>query len=115
MIDWVTEHADKIGGFFVALAGVIGAAWMAILKGRVKTAQTGADVAIAQSQGEVFAQMKERLTDLAGQVERLTQNVDQLREQIRERDNKIHALEMHIRDLEHIMRDKGLQPPPFRA
>lgn len=114
MIEWLGANAEKIGAGVIAVGGVLTVVWQWLVKNRVTTAKTAADVAIAASQAEVYSQMRERLTDLATHVERLTANVDLLREQLRERDHKVHSLELYVIDLQHILHTHGIDVPPMR-
>lgn len=100
-----------IGQGIMAAAGVIGGAWLWMQKARTNKADTDAKVEIAQGQEKVYEQLKERLQSLAEQVNRLYDQVDALREQVRERDTKIHLLELHIKDMEHTLRQHGIDPP----
>lgn len=112
MMEWFS--ADKIAAGIVGAAGIIWAVWERLQKARLEKANVNAGVAIADSQKEVYEQMRQRLADMQADVSALRMELNTLREQVRERDNKIHALEMHIKDLEHLMRQKGIEPPPFR-
>lgn len=114
MLEWIGANAEVIGGGVVALAGLAYAAWQKLQSMKVEKAKVGADVAIAESQREVYEQMKERMTDMQADLSKLRDEVDKLRDQIRERDNKIHALEMHIMDLEHTLRKHNIEPPARR-
>lgn len=115
MWEWVTTNAEKIGAGVIALAGLLGVAWGKLQGFRVEKAKTGADVAIAESQREVYDQMKERLTSLGETVSRLQDQVDTLREEIRTRDGKIHSLELYVQDLQHVLHLHGIEVPPMRA
>lgn len=109
------DYADKLGAGIVAAGGIAATIWAWILRQRKEMASTSATVAIAESQQEVYSQMRERLSDLAAQLVRLTDDVDRLREQIRERDNKIHSLELYVSDLKYILHMKGIDIPQMRA
>ena len=111
---WLSENYEKLGAGVIALSGLVVAAWSKLQSLRTEKAKTSADVAIAQSQGEVYSQMKERLADLALQVERLSIQVDQLREQIRDRDTEIHNLQLYVKDLEHALLVAQIPLPPRR-
>lgn len=102
---------ELIGKGLIGLCGIAGAAWLWLQKARAEKANTDAKVEIAQSQGQVYEQLKERLSALDGQVARLTGEVDALRERVRVRDARIHTLELHIKDLEHFIRQQNLEPP----
>lgn len=114
VVQWLTANAATIGAGFVALCSMAGGAWLWLQNAKKEKAKTGADIAIAESQREVYEQMRQRLADMQADVSALRSELNSLREQVRERDNKIHSLEMHIKDLEHTMRAQGLTPPPFR-
>jgi len=106
--------ATGLGTGIVALGAVAYAAWQKILAMRTEKAKTNADVAIADSQREVYQQMNERMTSMDSQISRLQGEVDRLREQLRERDSKIHSLEMYVQDLQHVLHQHGIEVPPMR-
>ena len=115
MWEWMTEHAEKIGAGILAVGAVFTALWGKALSMRTEKAKTGADVAIAESQREVFEQMKERLAAMSDQLDRTNTRVDSLMDQVRDRDNKIHRLEMYVIDLQHTLHQHGIDPPPMRS
>lgn len=108
-MDWNT-----IGVGLVALCSIAVNAWQKIQSMKVEKAKSGADVAIAESQREVYQQMNERMTSMDAHITRLQAEVDTLREQLRERDSKIHSLEMYVSDLQHILHQHGIDVPPMR-
>lgn len=115
MLEWLGEHTEKVGAAIVAVGGVMAVVWQWIIKNRVTTAKSTADVAIAESQSEVYHQMRERMTDMAAQVERLAHQVDELRDIIRDRDHRVHSLELYVSDLQHILHSHGIDVPKMRA
>lgn len=114
MWEWIGENAEKLGAGILGVGGLFAAIWQFLLKARTEKAKAGADVAIAASQGEVFTQMKERLSDLADSVARLTVQVDGLRDQVRDREMEIHRLQMYVKDLEHALQQAGIPLPTMR-
>ena len=114
MWEWLTQNAEKIGAGIIAMGGIAAAAWGKILSMRTEKAKTGADVAIAESQREVYQQMQERMSMMDAQITRLQGEVDTLRTQLREKDNKVHSLEMYIQDLQHVLHAHGIDVPPMR-
>lgn len=115
MIQWVINNANLLGGGVMAICSLAGAAWLWLQNARKEKAKTGADVAIAESQREVYEQMKERLAAQEAHLQRLQGEVDELRVQLRERDTKIHSLELYITDLQHILHTHGIDVPPMRS
>lgn len=115
MWEWVTTNAEKIGAALLGIGGIIGVVWGKLQGFRVEKAKTGADVAIAESQREVYEQMKERLSALDAQITRLQGEVDTMREQLRARDSKIHSLELYVQDLQHVLHQHGIDVPPMRS
>lgn len=109
MLDWST-----IGTGIVAVGAIATAAWQKWQSMKTEKAKTGADVAIAESQREVYQQMNERMTSMDSHITRLQAEVDTLREHLRERDSKIHSLEMYISDLQHILHAHGIDVPPMK-
>lgn len=107
-MDW-----NQLGVGILAAASMIANAWQWYRNNHVEKAKANADVAIAESQQQVYEQMKERLTDLANQVNTLTAKVDDLSAQGRMKDDRIHTLELYIKDLLHLMQSKGIDPPPM--
>lgn len=111
MWQWLLNNAQTLGPGILAICGLAWGAWQTLLKNKVDKANANADVAIADSQKEVYSQMRERLSDLAAQVNTLSSKVDELTAQGREKDNRIHALELYIKDLLHLMQVAGIDPP----
>lgn len=109
MMDW-----SVIGGGIVAAAGLLTAAYQKWQTMKVEKAKVGADVAIAESQKEVYQQMNERMTSMDGHISRLQAEVEAVRTQLRERDSKIHSLEMYVQDLQHVLHQHGIDVPPMR-
>lgn len=111
--DW--ESLGAIGGLISAAGAGIYAGWQKVKNNRansaVKEAESGAATSRAEASGAVFDMVKQQLADVQTRLTQAEHRIDTLREQIAERDNKIHTLEMHIRDLEHTMRQHGLEPP----
>jgi archaellum component FlaC len=114
MWDWIGENAEKIGAGVLAIGGVFAVVWGKLQSMRTEKAKTGADVAIAESQREVFEQMKERLTSLDTALHRCQVEIDELRMEVRDRDSKIHALELYVKDLQHELQKHGIDVPPMR-
>lgn len=111
MWDWLNEYKEELGAFVVGVGGVFAVVWSKLQSMQTERAKTGADVAIAQSQREVYEQMKERLTEMSLQIERLTAGQDDLRSQLRAREDEIHRLRLHVKDLEHVLQTHGLPVP----
>lgn len=111
MWEFVGQYKEAIGGFLVSVGGIAAVVWGAIQKARTTAAKTGADVAIAQSQGEVFSQMNERLKALDDRVKLQEIRIDDLLEQVRSRDNQIALLRLHVQALEHTLKLNGIPVP----
>lgn len=114
MIEWMGANAETLGAGIVAAAGIAYAAWMKIQAMRATKSNTDAKVAIAESQKEVYEQMKERLASQEAHLSRLQAEVDKLRENILERDTKIHHLELYVQDLQYVLHQHGIDIPPMR-
>lgn len=112
-VEW--ESIGALGGLISAAGAGIYAGWQKVKSTRansaVKEAESGAATSRAEASGAVFDMVKQQLADVQTRLAQAEYRIDQLREQIADRDNKIHSLEMHIRDLEHTMRQHGLEPP----
>lgn len=113
MWQWVINNTGTLGPGILAICGLAWGVYQTLLKNKVDKANAGADVAIADSQREVYNQMKERLADLAAQVYALSTKVDELTIQGREKDGQIHTLQLYILDLTHIMQSHGIDVPPM--
>jgi len=70
--------------------------------------------AVSDSQKELYQQLKERLQEMQAELASLRTEQAQMREQLRERDGKIHALEMYVLDLQHTLHAHQIDPPPIR-
>jgi hypothetical protein len=95
--------------------------WNRLLAAKVNTATSGAEVAKADGDravalaGEtVFNLVSQRLQSVEGELSSVREELAKVRDQLRERDNRIHFLEMHIVDLEHCLRQHGIEPPVMR-
>lgn len=115
VLEWISANAGTIGAGVIAISGIVVAAWQKLQSMKVEKAKSGADVAIAESQREVYEQMNQRMSSMDQHITRLQTEVDGLREQLRERDNKIHSLEMYVSDLQHILHQHGIDVPPMKS
>lgn len=115
-LDW-----NKIVAGLTGIGLAVMTLYNRVLSARVKLANTQAEV--AQSDGEraiadagqtLFNLVTKRLESVEQELSAVRQELANVREQLRERDNKIHYLEMHIVDLEHTMRQHGIEPPKMR-
>ena len=114
--DW-----EKISaGVSAAAAGAL-LFWNRILAARKKVADTNADIAaadgdraMAQAGETVFTLVTQRLQSVEAELSAVRGELNTMREQLLERDNRIHFLEMHVVDLEHCLRQHGIEPPPPR-
>ncbi|QWF19288.1 hypothetical protein [Lysobacter capsici] len=107
-IDWAAV-GTAIGSVGV-LAGGIWAAWQ---RKKTTEAQTRADVAesnasatVADAQQTVYNLLKERVTTLEADMR-------SVRAELAEERSHSRKLVEHIWNLEGLMRDAGLTPPPF--
>jgi hypothetical protein len=115
----VTPDRIALGG--LAALNVAQVVWNRILTARATTANTGAEVARAESDravsmaGEsVFNLVSSRLQSVESELTAVRAELSGVRDQLRDRDNRIHFLELHIVDLEHCLRQHGIEPPPLR-
>lgn len=112
-MDWA-----QLGGWLATAgtaAGFVITGWLKKRKEladmKVSRAEGEAAISRAEASSAVFELVKNQLSDVTARLTAAEARIDQLREQVADRDNKIHALEMHIRDLEHTMRQHGIEPP----
>jgi hypothetical protein len=111
---WWSGNVEMIGGVVVAVGGIAVAVWQKLLAMRTERAKAGADVAIAESQREVYELMKERLASLSADLDKTDAKVDVLIETVRERNHKIFALELYVRDLQRELQKHGIDVPEMR-
>lgn len=111
---WIASNTTQIATGLLGAGGILYALWQKYLSMKTEKAKAGADVAIAESQREVYQQMNERMTSMDGSITRLQDEVDTLRAHLRERDSKIHSLEMYVQDLQHVLHQHGIEVPPMR-
>lgn len=97
-----------------AVAAAVWAGYERWQKMRVQSAKNGADLAYERAERDVYEQMNQRMTSMDAQITRLQGEVDTLRTQLRERDSKVHALELYVADLQHILHTHGIDVPPMR-
>ncbi len=114
MWDWIAANTEKLAAGVLGLGGIFAVVWSKVQSMRTDAAKTSADVAIAESQREVFDQMKDRLADLALQVGALTTKVDAQQEELRKREMDLHRMRIRILDLEHALETHGVPIPPVR-
>lgn len=98
-----------------AVAAAVWAGYERWQKGRVQSAKNETDLAYERAERDVYEQMNARMTQMDAQITRLQGEVDTLRNQLRERDMKIHALEIYVADLQHILQGSGIGIPPMRT
>lgn len=115
MWDFIGANAKELGAGATAIAALAAGAWQWLLKNRAEKAKVGAEVAIAQSQGEVYNQLNERLKMLGDQLNDCNVRIDKLLEQNREKDEQIAKMKLHILQLEHTLRLHSINPPPMEA
>lgn len=72
----------------------------------VDAAQANAEVAMADAEGTLYRRLREDLDAMRADLNRLRAELDTERKHGRK-------LERHIWRLERLMREKGLEPPPF--
>lgn len=86
--------------------------WQKVLAERkVAVAENSAAINRAEASSSVFEMVKQQLADVQVRLTQAEHRIDTLRDEVAEKDRKIHSLEMHIRDLEHTMRQHGIDPP----
>lgn len=78
---------------------------------KVGTAEAAAATSRAEASSAVFELVQRQLADVSGRLASAESKIDSLLEQVRERDNRIHALELHVVDLEATLRKHGIDPP----
>jgi len=114
-MDWSWEGLGALGGLISTAAMGVYAGWQKIKNNKINTsvkeAESGAAASRAEASDAVFTMVKQQLADVQTRLTQAEHRIDTLRDEVAARDNKIHALEMHIRDLEHTMRAAGIEPP----
>lgn len=115
-LDWekIVAGLSGIGTGILLVYNRVLAARAKMANTQSEIAQADGDRAIADASRTVFELVSQRLQTVEGELTSVRQELAKVREQLRERDNKIHYLEMHIVDLEHTMRQHGIEPPPMR-
>lgn len=109
----IEEYKEAIAAFVVGLGGVFALVWGKVQSMRTEKAQTDAQIVISQSQEKVYEQMQARLTLQEERIMKLETRSDELLVMVRERDEEIHKLKMHIKDMEAIMRANNLPVLPM--
>lgn len=111
--DW--EGLGAIGALVSAAATGIWAGWLKVKNSRanaaVRDAESGAATSRAEASSAVFDMVKQQLADVQMRLTQAEHRIDQLREQVAERDQRINSLEMHIMNMEQTMRQHGIEPP----
>lgn len=114
-MDFSWESLGALGALVTAAATSVYAGWLKVKNNRINGQAVSAESVAATSRAEassaVFEMVKQQLDDVQKRLMSAEIRIDQLRDQVADRDSKIHSLEMHIRDLEHTMRQHGLEPP----
>jgi hypothetical protein len=97
-----------------AMAAILTGAWAWWQKNQRAQAQTRAEVAvadagraIADANGEVYKLVTERLRNVEADIERL-------RDELAHERRRSRAMELHIIQLENLMRRAGIEPPAFK-
>lgn len=112
-MDW-----QVVGGAIATVGVAISGVWVGFLKrkkdlaeSKVTVAEASAAASRAEASEAVFALVQRQLTDVSSRLAAAESKIDTLLEQVRERDNRIHALELHVIDLESTLRKHGIDPP----
>lgn len=122
----VDQEAVNLWTGILSGASVLGmaifAVWNRILAARNKLAESNAGVAkadsdraIADAGNTVFTLVSQRLQAVEAELTIVRQDLATVREQVRERDNKIHVMELHVMDLENVLHHHGLTVPTMRG
>lgn len=120
-MDW--EAIFTAGGTaVVTIGGIISAIWLGILKQKKSVAETRADVAeseAAQARAEsseaVFSMVTQRLTQVESELSKQRDELVVVYKLLREKDAKVHALELYVQDLQHVLHSHGIDVPPMRT
>jgi|SRR5688572_20486041 len=101
-VDW-----QATGGVIGAIGTLAAGIWAWVERSRRSSAAASADIAQSHAEESIYRMMTERLTALETDVGRLRDELAQERSHSR-------ALERHIFRLEMLMRQAGMEPPPFQ-
>lgn len=111
---WMIVSPEVIAGWMASAGAIAGGIWMWVLKQRKNVAETRAEVAEAgaataraEASDSVFTLVTNRLTAMEKEL-------IELRADLVEKNRRMHAMELHIVDLEHALRKAGIEPPPIR-
>lgn len=91
-----------------AVGGGAWAVWERINKGRVESAEAGAQVSIADSQKSMFDMLTSRLDAQDAEIRAL-------RDELRVERDRSRRMEIHIYKLEAMLRSLGQTPPVFEG
>lgn len=101
-----------------SLGGLLGIAWAWVLNQRKRlaetravTAESGAAASRAEANAAVFDMVKSQLADFQARLSIAENRIDDLRQQVMDRDSKIHSMELYVMDLEKILLENGITPP----
>lgn len=117
-----TNALGTIGGGLAVVSTLVLTVWNGFLRQKVKMAETRtAEATASQTQAQavagetVYNLVTEQLKRVQEELTQVRNEQSQMREQLREKDNEIHVLRMHIVDLEHALVQHGITPPTMRT
>lgn len=120
-MDW-EQLFTAVGGAIVTVGGMVTAIWLGVLKQRKSVAETRADVAeseAAQARAEsseaVFSMVTARLAQVEMELSKQRDELVVVYKLLREKDAKVHALELYVQDLQHVLHTHGIDVPPMRT
>lgn len=120
-MDW-EQVFTAAGTAIVSIGGIITALWMGVLKQKKSVAETRADVAeseAAQARAEsseaVFSMVTSRLAQVESELSKQRDELVVVYKLLREKDAKVHALELYVQDLQHVLHTHGIDVPPMRT
>jgi septal ring factor EnvC (AmiA/AmiB activator) len=104
-----------LGGGLAAAALLASGAYNFVMKAKVNKAESGQVAAQAVAGETVYSLVTERLKAVEAELTRVQEELSKVRDQLREKDNEVHQLRLHITDLEHCLRQAGIEPPAMRS
>lgn len=102
-----------IGTALGSIGAVAAGLWMAWQRKKTTEAQTRADVAESNASTAVADAQKTVYDSLTDRVKTLEDDVRTLRRELSDERNHSRDLMLHIWRLETLMRQGGIEPPPF--
>lgn len=104
---------EKAGMLIAGASSMLLGAWAWIERRQKHKASLRADVAESNAATAVFDSQEQLYTNLSNQIRELREEVGTVRKELHTERHRGRRMELHIFELERLMRLEGMKPPEF--